>query len=35
LAAAYEATELVVVETGVVIATHAGTGWGIGFVPGD
>jgi len=35
IAAAYEATELTVVETGVVIATHTGTGWGIGFVPGD
>lgn len=35
IASAYEATELIVVETGVVIATHAGTGWGIAFVPGD
>ena len=34
IAAAYEATELIVVETGVVIATHTGTGWGVGFVPG-
>jgi len=35
IAAAYDATELIVVETGVVISTHTGTGWGIGFVPGD
>ena len=35
IASAYEATELIVVETGVVIATHTGTGWGIAFVPGD
>jgi DegV family protein with EDD domain len=33
--AAYEATEISIVEVGVVIATHTGTGWGISFVPGD
>ncbi len=32
---AFEVTELFMVETGVVIATHTGTGWGIGFIPGD
>lgn len=35
IASEYEATELTIVETGVVIATHTGSGWGIGFVPGD
>ncbi len=35
VADAYDAIELMVVETGVVLATHAGTGWGIGFVPGE
>ena len=35
IAGAYEATELMIVETGVTISTHTGTGWGIGFVPGD
>jgi DegV family protein with EDD domain len=35
IASAYEATELMIVETGVVIATHTGTGWGVGFVPGE
>jgi DegV family protein with EDD domain len=35
IANAYEAVELMIVETGVVIATHTGTGWGIGFVPGE
>jgi len=35
IAAAYDAVELMIVETGVVISTHAGTGWGIGFVPGE
>lgn len=35
IAAAYQAVELTIVETGVVIATHTGTGWGISFVPGD
>lgn len=30
----YDATEAFVVETGVVIATHSGTGWAIAFVPG-
>jgi DegV family protein with EDD domain len=35
IANAFEVTELFMVETGVVIATHTGTGWGIGFVPGD
>jgi DegV family protein with EDD domain len=35
LEAAYEATEISIVETGVVIATHTGTGWGISFVPGE
>jgi DegV family protein with EDD domain len=31
----FEATEMLVVETGVVIATHTGTAWGIGFLPGE
>jgi DegV family protein with EDD domain len=35
IGAAYDAVELMIVETGVVIATHTGTGWGIGFVPGE
>jgi DegV family protein with EDD domain len=35
IAAAYETSELIIAETGVVISTHTGTGWGIGFVPGD
>jgi DegV family protein with EDD domain len=35
IAATYDAVELTVVEVGVVIATHTGTGWGIGFVPGE
>jgi DegV family protein with EDD domain len=35
LTSMFEATELLVLETGVVIATHTGTGWGIGFIPGD
>jgi DegV family protein with EDD domain len=35
IAATYEATELMIVEVGVVIATHTGTGWGISFVPED
>lgn len=35
IANAYEATELMVVETGVAISTHTGTGWGIGFVLGE
>jgi DegV family protein with EDD domain len=35
VADAFEVTELFMVETGVVIATHTGTGWGIGFIPGD
>jgi len=35
IADAFEVTELFMVETGVVIATHTGTGWGIGFIPGD
>ena len=30
-----DGVKLVMVETGVVIATHTGTGWGIGFLPGD
>ena len=33
IAATYEAPELRIVETGVVIATHTGSGWGISFVP--
>ncbi len=33
LASMYDAKELLVMETGVVIATHTGTGWGIGFMP--
>ena len=33
IAATYDATELRIVETGVVIATHTGSGWGISFVP--
>jgi len=35
IAHTYEATELSIVETGVVIATHTGTGWAIGFVPSE
>jgi len=35
IAEAYEATELLIVETGSAITTHTGTGWGIGFVPGE
>jgi len=35
LASLYDAKELLVCETGVVIATHTGTGWGIAFVPGE
>ncbi len=30
----YDATEAFVVEAGVVIATHSGTGWAVAFVPG-
>jgi DegV family protein with EDD domain len=29
----FSVTEMHVVETGVVIATHTGTGWGVAFVP--
>jgi len=29
----FDASEVFVAETGVVIATHTGTGWGIAFVP--
>lgn len=32
---AYEVTEMHVVEVGVVIATHTGTGWGVAVVPAD
>lgn len=35
IASAYDATELIIAETGVSITTHTGTGWGIAFVPGD
>jgi len=35
VASMFDATELLVMETGVVIATHTGTGWGIAFVPGE
>jgi DegV family protein with EDD domain len=35
LASTYQAREMLLVETGVVIATHTGTGWGIAFVPGE
>lgn len=35
LEAAYDVTEMFVVETGVVLATHTGTAWGIAFVPGE
>lgn len=35
IAATFDATELLVAETGVVIATHTGTGWGIGFLPAE
>ena len=31
----YTATELVIYETGSVIATHTGTGWGVAVVPGE
>lgn len=31
----FEVAEIHLLETGVVIATHTGTGWGIGFVPGE
>jgi DegV family protein with EDD domain len=30
---AYEVTEMFVVETGVVLATHTGTAWAVAFVP--
>jgi DegV family protein with EDD domain len=29
----FDVTEMFVMETGAVIATHTGTGWGIAFVP--
>jgi DegV family protein with EDD domain len=29
----FDASEMVVYETGIVIATHTGTGWGVIFVP--
>ena len=29
----YEVSELIIYETGSVIATHTGTGWGVAFVP--
>jgi DegV family protein with EDD domain len=35
IASTYDAVELTIVETGATIATHTGTGWGIGFVPGE
>lgn len=35
LEAAYDVTEMFVVETGVVLATHTGTAWGVAFVPGE
>lgn len=31
----FDTTEMLVMETGVVVATHTGTGWGIGFAPGE
>jgi DegV family protein with EDD domain len=31
----FEVTEIHTAETGVVIATHTGTGFGVAFVPGD
>lgn len=31
----FDVEEMHVVETGVVIATHTGTGWGVAFVPRD
>jgi len=31
----YEVTDLYVVEVGVVIATHTGTGWGVAMLPED
>jgi DegV family protein with EDD domain len=31
----FDVTEMVVVETGVVIATHTGTCWGVAVVPGE
>jgi fatty acid kinase fatty acid binding subunit len=35
VASMFDAKELLVMETGVVIATHTGTGWGIAFIPGE
>ncbi|MDO8915734.1 MAG: DegV family protein [Coriobacteriia bacterium] len=35
LEAAFEVVEMQVVEVGVVIATHTGTGWGVAVVPQD
>ena len=35
LASTYKGSELLVLETGVVVATHSGTGWAIGFVPAE
>jgi DegV family protein with EDD domain len=31
----YEATEMILVETGPVIATHCGTGWGVTVLPSE
>jgi len=31
----YTATDMVIYETGSVIATHTGTGWGVALVPGE
>lgn len=31
----FQPTSIRLVETGTVIATHTGTGWGIAFLPGD
>lgn len=35
LASMFDASELMVLQTGAVIATHSGTGWGIGFLPSE
>jgi DegV family protein with EDD domain len=35
LEAAFEVVEMQVVEVGVVIATHTGTGWGVAVIPQD
>lgn len=35
LSARYEVSDMYVVETGTVISTHTGTGWGVAFIPED